>query len=82
MSTRFKVVPNHIYGPAVVDKEFSGLGLVDCAPTAESADRIAASLNELVEASSEDLRWHLPATFALEPQEKDRVLRALARMVS
>ncbi len=72
-ATRYEVVAEHHLGPAVV----RGGTLVDTCPSVESAQRIAAALNEL--AFDGDLQWALPATQALTDPERDRVLRALAK---
>lgn len=73
----YTTVPGHIYGPAVVRRsDTGGASLVDNCPTVESAERIAAALNECHTGA---LEWALPAVTALEDIEKERVIRALAK---
>lgn len=69
----FQVVPNHIYGPAVVSDDG---WLVDNGPL-DSIERICAALNECMTA---DLGWALPAVAALQPHEVPRLIRALAKL--
>lgn len=72
--SRFRVVPNHIYGPAVLDLEHGAL--VDNGPL-ESIERIAAALNAALE---DDMNWAVPAFDALQPIEAERVMRALGKI--
>lgn len=70
----FRVVPDHLFGPAVIRRG----ALIDNCPSVESAERIAAALNELASPGAGD--WALPAVDALQGLETQRVIRALARM--
>lgn len=72
----YRVVPDHICGPAVV--RVSDGALVDNCPSVESAERIAAALNEL---DTANLLWGLPAVMDLRGIETERVIRALAKRV-
>lgn len=70
----FRVIPNHIYGPAVI----SDTGwLVDNGPL-ESIERICAALNA---AQTADMRWAVPEFDALTEMEANRVLRALSKQL-
>jgi hypothetical protein len=75
---RFKVVPNHIYGPAVIDTQTGAL--VDNGPLA-FVELISDALNAAV---TEDVSYAVDAFLALRNVDwivTDRVLRALSRMV-
>ena len=72
--TRFRVIPGHIHGPAVTDTQGH---LVDNCPSVESAERIAAALEELLVTGN--LGWSLPTLSALETDETERVIRYLAK---
>lgn len=70
----YEVVPNHIYGPAIIAH---GWGLVACGPL-EPIERIAAALNA---AETADMSWGVPEFFDLNRKEADQVIRALSKRV-
>jgi hypothetical protein len=78
MEERFYVVPDHVYGPALVDR--SSFSLVDNCPSVLSAQRLAAALNEITE-SRAAARWALPAYYDLTEQERERAYRYLSRLL-
>jgi hypothetical protein len=73
----YRIVANHVAGIAIIARG----GLVDTCPTLESAERMAAALNELDRADSLALSFALPAVSALTHAELQRVVRHLAKQL-
>ena len=73
---RFEVVPHHVWGPAVIDRELGAL--IDNCPDRDSAARIAAALNDLTECA--DLTWATPSVGELRGIEAERVMRAMGKL--